>query len=67
MSEKNKELVKRYYKEAMGGLSGIEEVVAADFVDHHLAVAIAAALVPPLAVVGLAMTLGVVAGRLTAG
>jgi predicted ester cyclase len=35
MLEKNKELVNRYYKEAMGDLSGIEEVVAADFVDHH--------------------------------
>ena len=33
--EKNKELVNRYYQEAMGGLSGIAEVVAADFVDHH--------------------------------
>ena len=35
MLEKNKELVNRYYKEAMEGLSGIEEVVAAEFVDHH--------------------------------
>ena len=35
MLEKNKELVNRYYQEALGGLSGIEEVVAADFVDHH--------------------------------
>jgi len=35
MSEENKELVKRYYQEAMGGLSGIEQVVAADFIDHH--------------------------------
>jgi predicted ester cyclase len=35
MLEKNKELVKRYYKEAMEGLSGIEEVVAAEFVDNH--------------------------------
>lgn len=35
MSEKNKVLVNRYYEEAMGGLTGIEEVVAADFVDHH--------------------------------
>jgi C-1 hydroxylase len=35
MLEKNKELVNRYYQEAMGGLSGIAEVVAADFVDHH--------------------------------
>ena len=35
MLEKNKELVNRCYQEAMGKLSGIEEVVAADFVDHH--------------------------------
>ncbi len=35
MLEANKALVKRYYEEAMGDLSGIEEVVAADFVDHH--------------------------------
>jgi len=35
MLEKNKELVNRYYQEAMGGLSGVEEVIAADFVDHH--------------------------------
>jgi predicted ester cyclase len=35
MLEKNKELVKRYYEAAMGNLSGIDEVVAADFVDHH--------------------------------
>jgi len=35
MSQKNKELVTRYYKEAMEGLSAIDEVVATDFVDHH--------------------------------
>jgi len=35
MSEKNKELVKQYYKAAMGDLSGIDTVVAAGFVDHH--------------------------------
>ncbi len=35
MLEKNKNLVNQYYKEAMGSLTGIEEVVAADFVDHH--------------------------------
>jgi predicted ester cyclase len=35
MLEKNKELVKRYYKAAMGNLSGLNEVVAAGFVDHH--------------------------------
>jgi predicted ester cyclase len=33
--EKNKELVKRYYKTAMENLAGIDEVVAAGFVDHH--------------------------------
>lgn len=33
--EENKALVRRYYQEAMGDLSGIEEVVADDFVDHH--------------------------------
>ena len=35
MSEANKGLVRRYYAEAMGGLSGIENVVSATFVDHH--------------------------------
>jgi C-1 hydroxylase len=35
MLEKNKELINRYYKEATGDLSGIEEVVSTDFVDHH--------------------------------
>ena len=35
MSEANKALVKRYYKEVMGDLAGIAEVVAARFVDHH--------------------------------
>jgi len=35
MLEKNKELVNQYYRSAMGGLTGIEEVVAADFIDHH--------------------------------
>jgi predicted ester cyclase len=35
MSEANKALVQRYYKEAMGDLAGIAEVVAATFVDHH--------------------------------
>ena len=35
MLEKNKELVKRYYQEATGDLSGIAEVVAENFVDHH--------------------------------
>jgi len=31
----NKALVKRYYAEAMGDLSGIQEVVSPGFVDHH--------------------------------
>ncbi len=35
MSEANKELVRRYYAEAMGDLSGIEQIVSATFVDHH--------------------------------
>ena len=35
MLEDNKSLVRRYYQEALGDLAGIEEVVAADFVDHH--------------------------------
>ncbi len=35
MSEDNKSLVRRYYREAMGDLSGIDQIVAADFVDHH--------------------------------
>ena len=35
MLEENKALVRRFYKEAMGDLSGIEEVVATSFVDHH--------------------------------
>jgi predicted ester cyclase len=35
MLEENKALVQRYYQEAMGTLSGIEEVVTSTFVDHH--------------------------------
>lgn len=35
MLEENKQLVRRYYQEAFGGLTGIEGIVAADFVDHH--------------------------------
>ena len=35
MSEANKALVRRYYLEAMRDLAGIDEVVSADFVDHH--------------------------------
>ncbi len=35
MSEENKSLVRGYYEKAMGDLSGIEEIVAPAFVDHH--------------------------------
>lgn len=35
MSEANKALVRRYYTEAMVGLSNIEQVISAAFVDHH--------------------------------
>lgn len=35
MLEDNKSLVRRYYQEAMADLSGMDEVVVADFVDHH--------------------------------
>ncbi len=35
MLEENKTLVRRYYQEAMGDLSGIDEIVAPSFVDHH--------------------------------
>ena len=35
MSEANKALVRRYYQEVMGDLAGIDEFIAADFVDHH--------------------------------
>ena len=35
MLEQNKELVRRYYREATSGLAGIAEVVTAEFVDHH--------------------------------
>jgi predicted ester cyclase len=35
MSEDNKKLVRRYYEVVERGLAGIEEVVTADFVDHH--------------------------------
>ena len=35
MSEENKALVRRYYQEAMGDLSGMEALLAPDFVDHH--------------------------------
>ncbi len=35
MLEENKRLVRRYYELVVGGLAGIEELVTADFVDHH--------------------------------
>jgi predicted ester cyclase len=35
MSQTNKALVRRYYAEAMGDLSGIDQVVSPTFVDHH--------------------------------
>ncbi len=35
MLEEHKTLVRRYYEEAMGDLSGIDAVVAPGFVDHH--------------------------------
>jgi predicted ester cyclase len=35
MLEENKKLVRRYYEVVVGGLAGIEEIVTADFVDHH--------------------------------
>lgn len=35
MLEENKVLVRRYYELVVGDLSRIEEIVAADFVDHH--------------------------------
>lgn len=35
MSEENKALVRRYYEQATGDLSGIDEIVAPTFVDHH--------------------------------
>jgi predicted ester cyclase len=35
MLEKNKQLVRRYYELVAGDLAGIEELVTADFVDHH--------------------------------
>ncbi len=35
MSETNKNLVRRYYAEAMGNLAGIDQVVSPGFVDHH--------------------------------
>ena len=36
MLEANKTLVRRYYTEVMGDLSGIGQVVSDTFVDHHM-------------------------------
>lgn len=33
--EENKQLVRRYYEAVAGNLVGIEEIVTADFIDHH--------------------------------
>ena len=35
MLEENKQLVRRYYDLVTGNLAGIEDLVTADFVDHH--------------------------------
>jgi len=35
MLEENKKLVRRYYDLVAGDLAGIEDLVTADFVDHH--------------------------------
>ena len=35
MLEENKKLVRRYYELVVGDLAGIEDLVTADFVDHH--------------------------------
>jgi predicted SnoaL-like aldol condensation-catalyzing enzyme len=35
MSEANKELVRRFYAAGTGDLSGLEEIVAEDYFDHH--------------------------------
>jgi steroid delta-isomerase-like uncharacterized protein len=35
MSQHNVELVRRYYQVTSGDLTGIEDIVSADFVDHH--------------------------------
>ena len=35
MLDDNKQLVRRYYQQALGDLSGIEQIVANGFVDHH--------------------------------
>ena len=35
MSEENKSFVRSYYDEVMGGLDGVDALIADDFVDHH--------------------------------
>ncbi len=35
MTEQNKSLVRRYYETVTGDMSGLEQLVASDFVDHH--------------------------------
>jgi len=35
MLEENKKLVRRYYELVTGDVAGIEDLVTADFVDHH--------------------------------
>lgn len=35
MLEDNKNLVRRYYEAVAGDLAGIEDIVTAEFVDHH--------------------------------
>jgi len=35
MLDDNKQLVRRYYQQALGDLSDLERIVADDFVDHH--------------------------------
>jgi C-1 hydroxylase len=35
MLEDNKALVRRYYEQATGDQTGIEEIVAPDYLDHH--------------------------------
>ncbi len=35
MLEENKKLVRRYYQSVAGNLMGIDELVTADFIDHH--------------------------------
>jgi C-1 hydroxylase len=35
MLDENKRLVRRYYEAVAGNLAGIDQIVTADFVDHH--------------------------------